>query len=61
MSDVLVQGKRVTAVVRDGQSNAESVRTLDDGRMIRQFLADIDLGECGRWAYIRADQYAYLR
>ena len=47
MSDVLVQGKRVTAVVRDGQSNAESVRTLDDGRMIRQFLADIDLGECG--------------
>ena len=51
MSDVLVRttehGTRVTAVVRDGQGNAESVRTLDDGRMIRQFLADIDRGECG--------------
>jgi hypothetical protein len=47
MSDVLVRGERVTAVVRDGEGNAESVRTLDDGRMIRQFLADIDRGECG--------------
>jgi len=51
MSDVLVRttehGPRVTAVVRDGQGSAESVRTLDDGRMIRQFLADIDRGECG--------------
>lgn len=51
MSDVLLRnterGPRVTAVVRDGQGNAESVRTLDNGCMIRQFLADIDRGECG--------------
>jgi hypothetical protein len=46
-SEVLVRDGRVAAVVRDGRGSAASVRTLDDGRMVRQRIEGIDEAECG--------------
>ncbi|MCE2880898.1 MAG: M12 family metallo-peptidase [Planctomycetaceae bacterium] len=47
MSDVFIRDGRVAAVVRDGLGGVDSVRTLDDGRMIRQVLDAAAAGECG--------------
>ena len=46
-SDVLVRRGRVTGVVRDGLGGVESVRTLDDGRRVRQILDEDARAECG--------------
>lgn len=46
-SDCLVRAGRVTGVVRDGLGGVESVRTLDDGRMVRQILDEDAKSECG--------------
>lgn len=46
-TDVLIRGARVTACIRDGSGESVSVRTWDDGTMIRELRSKKVGTECG--------------